>query len=865
MAFKSTYRGKSSIESPEALFHDLRNRKVEGLLSHQADVLRVYTKEYMGSPDVAMELPTGSGKTLIGLLVGEYRRQTLNERVIYLCPTNQLVHQVAEEARNKYGIHTLAFTGPQKDYDPASKAAYSSGEAIAVTNYSSLFNTHPYFYNPNLIILDDAHAAENYIAKHWSLNISRHSHEHIYKQLLEIIKQYMAAEQYQRMHADSPSPSDKAWVEKLPTPKFAEAHKLIIPFLDEATYEKPELENNWSVLREHLTACHLYVSWGSILVRPVIPPTNTHNAFASANQRLFMSATLGLGGELERITGRKSIKRIKAPEGWDKHGVGRRLFFFPGVVLREKDSEDLLFRLVNEVPRALVLVPDQQSADIFVSELTTRTKKTPFQARDIEQSKTKFTSVDDAVAILANRYDGINLAGDECRLEIITGLPSAANLHERFLESRMAASLLLKDRIRTRIVQAIGRCTRSATDYSAVCILGDDLQDRLMQRENIQLYHPELQAELRFGYEESKQVNKLDDFIEMFRIFLDQDSSEWRNADSQIVARRQDTVQHPDPQMDVLQAAVSSEIDYQYAMWSGDYPRALEYANRVATSLGGDPLKGYRGLWYYLAGSAAWLASMSDFSFTSVAKAKFEQAARCTLSVTWLQGLSGNQFSKDNDIKADHRLAGLIENMEVQLDKLGTTSDRRFDKLVVNILDGLADNTDGKFFENAHERLGSLLGYRAGNSEESGAPDPWWIAGNDFCISAEDYTETDGSHPIPVHKIHQVNDHPTWILQKVSGLSPETDFLRVIISPSKTIEKAAAILSRDVSYWNQQDFLDWAHRAINVIRRLRLDFSGPGNESWRTKAMLTYREAGLDPISIRQKLVAFPITDLEQV
>lgn len=110
MAFKSRYQGNSEIESPEALFYDLRNRKVEGLLAHQADVLRVY-REMVGKPDIAMELPTGSGKTLIGLLTGEYRRLTRGERVVFLCPTKQLVHQVVEEAKAKYDIHPIAFTG----------------------------------------------------------------------------------------------------------------------------------------------------------------------------------------------------------------------------------------------------------------------------------------------------------------------------------------------------------------------------------------------------------------------------------------------------------------------------------------------------------------------------------------------------------------------------------------------------------------------------------------------------------------------------------------------------------------------------------------------------------------------------------
>lgn len=146
-----------------------------------------------------------------------------------------------------------------------------------------------------------------------------------------------------------------------------------------------------------------------------------------------------------------------------------------------------MVELVKESPRAIVLVPDQTSAEKVNEIIYTETGRAIYNANNIEQSKGVFTSKDKAVAVLANRYDGINLAGEECRLEIMQGLPASTNLHERFLESRMSAALLLKDRIRTRLIQAIGRCTRNATDYSTICILGDDLQDRLLQHQNIQL------------------------------------------------------------------------------------------------------------------------------------------------------------------------------------------------------------------------------------------------------------------------------------------------------------------------------------------------------------------------------------------
>ena len=38
------------------------------------------------------------------LLIGEYRRHKNKEKVLFLCPTNQLVHQVIRQSNLKYGL-----------------------------------------------------------------------------------------------------------------------------------------------------------------------------------------------------------------------------------------------------------------------------------------------------------------------------------------------------------------------------------------------------------------------------------------------------------------------------------------------------------------------------------------------------------------------------------------------------------------------------------------------------------------------------------------------------------------------------------------------------------------------------------------
>lgn len=124
MAFKKPTTHAAVPESPDRLFRDLPRRKHASLFDHQGQVLRNYVAHALDVPDVALQLPTGSGKTLVGLLLAEWRRRKFRERIVYLCPTRQLVHQVAEEASAKYGLTVEPFTGKIKNYSPEAKTAY---------------------------------------------------------------------------------------------------------------------------------------------------------------------------------------------------------------------------------------------------------------------------------------------------------------------------------------------------------------------------------------------------------------------------------------------------------------------------------------------------------------------------------------------------------------------------------------------------------------------------------------------------------------------------------------------------------------------------------------------------------------------
>jgi hypothetical protein len=853
MAFRKVNAAGDVGDSPDVFYNDVRGRKIPGLLAHQADILRNYKERALDKPDVAFQLPTGSGKTLVGLALAEWRRRKFRERVVYLCPTNQLVYQVAEQSRSKYGIPVQTFTGKAANYPAAAKAEYQNAETIAVTSYSALFNTNPFFNDPQLIILDDAHAAENYIADYWSLRILRTDEKHrpLFDAVVGTLRGFVSPMDYGRLTGTDDDLWSQVWVEKLPSPTLMELAPELTALID-AHVGETTLRFTWGVLRDHLTACHLYLSARQILIRPLIPPTDTHQPFASARQRLYMSATLGEGGDLERTTGRRNIVRLPIPPGWDQQGTGRRLFFLPERSLDSRQTRELVGAMISRAGRALYIVPSDAAAEPIRTWVTDHLQATVFDAKQIEESKREFVTTEHAVAVVANRYDGIDLAEDQCRLLILDGLPRAVNLQEGFLVHRMNSLVLLNDRVRTRVAQAFGRCTRSATDYSAVVVLGPELHDYLLTRERREAFHPDLRAELEFGIDQSKNQTP-EGFLENLNILLAQ-NEEWFDADGNIVALRRGLAAPMIPGAEDLQRAAEHEVKYQYAIWNGNFEAALESARAVLTVLTAPELRGYRSLWAYLAGSAARsLALAGQPALTNFARTQFRAAAAGTPAVRWFAALAREVGEDEQVLPArEAGVSTVIERLEARLERLGTTQDRKFNEEDEFIRRGLASR-DATEFERAHERLGRLLGYEAGNKETPGAPDPWWLVDESSGFIFEDHSDADPQSALNVTKARQAMSHPNWVRANLP-VSQDAQITSVLISPVRKADRDALPHLGEVLYWNLDDFRNWAAEALTTVRELRRTFPGPGDVAWRDRAAGMYIEANLDPAGLLAKL-----------
>jgi hypothetical protein len=177
------------------------------------------------------------------------------------------------------------------------------------------------------------------------LRIDRYEQEHaaLHEAISEgILKRLIDSTDYGRLTGQlDQSLADVSWADKLPSPLFAEVRAEFVALVDQYVGDTGDLRFPWQLLRDQLHACHLYLTPHEILLRPLIPPTWTHPPFTTARQRIFMSATLGEGGDLERLTGRANILRLPVPEGWDRQGIGRRFFIFPEMALDQDETARL--------------------------------------------------------------------------------------------------------------------------------------------------------------------------------------------------------------------------------------------------------------------------------------------------------------------------------------------------------------------------------------------------------------------------------------------------------------------------------------------------------------------------------------------
>lgn len=837
MAFTRKPRRGATPVDPEALYRQLAptNSGPDSLWSHQSDLLRDWHASYRQKQEVALELPTGAGKTLLGGLLAEWLRMSEGKPVAYVCPNNQLAAQ-AHARLTEYGVNPVLLTGSARNWDAADRSKFTTGDAVAVSNYHHIFNSNPVLTGAGTLILDDAHAGEQPVAAAWSINVERS--EGAYKALLAVVSDGLDSSVASGL-ADDLSVRRFHRTVHLVSPVAVAAHANEIEAALDAAVQAGTLHLSkgytLGTLAGHLGHCLIYATHQRFLIRPLISPTGGHAAFNDPDRRIYMSATLGAGGELERAFGRERIDRMPVPRGWDKQGTGRRFFVFPELTT-DLSSDDTrlgpwLSGTIARHERAALITPAGYISTEILDAAKLPADFVVLDGKAVENDMSLFTSEPKAVLDLANRYDGVDLPDDACRLLVVAGLPAQGDLQERFLYEALGAGAVLQERVRSRIVQGVGRATRNAKDHATVVVLGDKLTNFMFQTNVLTALREELQAEIEFGRDQSvnKPLTEVDDNIDLFLA----QGQEWRDVEADIVDERDHRTRQDPPATAELAATASPEVRAIHQWWDGDLDGALTHATNVLDELRKNPkATRYAALWNYLA--ASWARTLAEQTgdpsgtYALSADAYMEAAREAGRGTAWLSRLAHGAERIPHAHEYDDLDQFAAKNLIPLVRGWTAKNQTEMDQAKAALAQPAA-----KPYESALKVLGTYLGasesFDAGGAQA--APDSTWIFGDKLWVCWEAKSEAAATSEISTRYVREANSHLDFVKGKRSEAIP-VGSVTCFATPQRRIDNnAKAICSDNIFYLPEHAALDLLKRvstALGIARRFGPDLDEAG-------------------------------------
>lgn len=150
----------------------------------------------------------------------------------------------------------------------------------------------------------------------------------------------------------------------------------------------------------------------------------------------------------------------------------------------------------------VVLVPSFKASDKWKSAGATVVKD------DVSQMVEKLRTSKGNFVVLANRYDGIDLPDDACRLLVLDGVPAGESYYEQHLASVRGDFTLITGRTAQTIEQGLGRGVRSGKDDCVVLLCGSGLVQFVGIKERLNLFSPETKQQFLIGQEIAKLAKK---------------------------------------------------------------------------------------------------------------------------------------------------------------------------------------------------------------------------------------------------------------------------------------------------------------------------------------------------------------------
>jgi Helicase C-terminal domain len=585
------------------LFALHRSGAVPRLWDWQLEVLKQYEAL---EGDAAVELPTGAGKTLIGLLTGEQFRLSGNDSVAYLAGNKQLAQQVDREGR-ELGFPLVRFEGPKEAWSPSDVRAVNYGEAIGVMNYWNYFNAKPGIDPVGMLIMDDVHLLEGPLRDMFTVSVR--TGEDLAQ---EILSRIVACYPYYSYAEDLLNGLDPLRPpEMLVFPDSADLADEIRSLLDTGLDNGSPRWWAWQQIRDQLQICCWLISARAVTFAPYIPPTQTLEHFRRPQRRLYLSATVGTVDDMQRRLGAPDLEKLTATV---QPRQGKRL-----VIVRnetdELDSSELIAKvrpLLEQEKKALWLCARKETASNLCFALTMADLDGEIRVLEGNNGADEpFSEDDEGHLIAAGRYDGMDFPDEACRVEVVPEIPVATSDLEEFVSAYMRDAPFARARFAQRVAQALGRCNRSEDDRATYLLTDPEFVSRFSSRSVLDTLPSHVREDIYSALQRAD--HGFEGSVADAQRFLRGEEFEPGNPPA-----RQEQSSPPETARD--------EIEGFLALWSEDFNGAAERFDLVASKLGGN--REYRAFWLAMRALSLKLAAgFGDEAAGRQAKQALEAAA----------------------------------------------------------------------------------------------------------------------------------------------------------------------------------------------------------------------------------------------
>lgn len=501
---------------PRAIFNSLVNKskKYNGYLRDvQSEVLDQWF-EMRDKKDNLIKMNTGSGKTVVALLILQSCLNETKGKCVYVVPDNYLIEQVKKEAID-LGVTVVT---NEEDID------FLRGQAILLISIYKLINGKSRFglssgknIDINAVLIDDVHSCLEIAEQQATLTIERSSNEDVYNKFLKLF-------------ANSLKHQNSMNLKKIISGDYASS-PMLVPFWEWQSKkenvetillnqkDQNEVMFKLPLLEGILHLCHCTISCNRIQISPKCLPIEKISKFQNANRRIYLSATLSDDGVLVTNfnVNKNDIEKIITPK--KAVDIGDRMILYPQAItptIKDEEIRDKL-KILSKDYRIIVIVPSRQRVSFWES------------VADHIFDGSNLTLIGDyekGLDIVINRYEGIDLPDNKCRILVIDGLPMGKTdysiVKENYLDN---SESIVRSKIQ-KIEQGMGRGVRSNEDYCGVILMSKELIHTMYNANGISYFSPATFSQYTLSDELSSQLRgkSIDEIMETLNYCLLRDS-----------------------------------------------------------------------------------------------------------------------------------------------------------------------------------------------------------------------------------------------------------------------------------------------------------------------------------------------------